>query len=419
MSQYFALIDCNNFFASCERIFRPDLKGRAIVVLSNNDGCVIARSAESKALGVRMGDPFFKIKGFLEQNNVEVFSSNYTLYGDISSRVMRTIGSIVPKIEVYSIDEAFVDFSGMNPKQMEGLAKEIRRKVKQDIGIDVCVGYSTTKTLAKLANYAAKKYPKTGGVVDLTDKERQTRLLSITPVNEVWGVGRRLTKRLNQQGINTAYDLSSSDPAIMARSYSVVLERTIQELNGISCQDLIFEDPTRQQIVFSRGFSKEITSLEEMRQAVSSYAENASERLRAHGLSVKNITVFTNTNRFKNPGVYYNEASCQLDVSTNDTRQIVRNALSCLESIWVEGHKYVKTGIILRELSDGVEQDDLFAESQTEASLKLMGVIDQINKRYGHVINLAAQGKDKDWSMKREKLSPSYTTKWADILRVD
>lgn len=419
MARYFALIDCNNFFASCERLFRPDIRHKPVVVLSNNDGCVIARSAESKALDVKMGDPYFKIKGFLEQNNVEVFSSNYTLYGDISSRVMRTIASLVPQIEVYSIDEAFVDFSGMNKGQMEALAREIRRKVKQDVGIDVCVGYSSTKTLAKLANYAAKKYPKTGGIVDLTDKSRQTRLLSITPINEIWGVGRKLTQRLNQQGIKTAYDLSMSDPTVMARSYSVLLERTIQELNGVPCQELVGEDPTRQQIIYSRGFSKEVESLEEMRQAVSNYAETAAERLRAHKLSVKNITVFTNTNRFKNPGVYYNEASCRLDVATNDTRQIVHSALSCLESIWVEGHKYVKTGIILRDLSDGAEQDDLFTESQTEASLKLMSVIDKINRRYGHVINLATQGKDKDWSMRREKLSPSYTTKWVDILKVD
>lgn len=415
MSYCLALIDCNNFFASCERIFRPDLKRIPIVVLSNNDGCVIARSAESKALGIKMGDPFFKIKRFLEQNEVEVFSSNYTLYGDISSRVMRTIESIVPKIEVYSIDEAFVDMSGMNSDQRKALAHEIKRKVKQDVGIDVCVGYSATKTLAKLANYAAKKYPKSGGIIDLTDPDRQKRLLSITPVGEVWGVGRRLSKQLQEQGIKTAWDLADSDPTIMSRRYSVVFERTIKELLGIACQDMESEEPARKQIIYSRGFGKEVESLEGMKQVVATYAENVAERLRNHKQSVKSITVFTNTNRFKNPFTYYSEASCNLNIRTNDTRKIVHATLMCLEEIWEADKKYVKAGIILRDLSEGAEQDDLFAEHQTEASLKLMSVIDQINKRYGHVISLAAQGKEKEWNMRRDKLSPSYTTKWEDI----
>lgn len=415
MSYCLALIDCNNFFASCERIFRPDLKHTPIVVLSNNDGCVIARSAESKALGIKMGDPFFKIRGFLEQKGVQVFSSNYTLYGDISSRVMRTIESVVPKIEVYSIDEAFVDMSGMNSDQRMTLAKEIKRKVKQDVGIDVCVGYSSTKTLAKLANYAAKKYPQTGGVVDLTDPDRQKRLLSITPVDGVWGVGRRLSKQLQEEGVKTAWDLASSDSAIMSKRYSVVLERTIKELLGIACQDMEGEESARKQIIYSRGFGKEVESLEGMKQVVATYAENVAERLRNHKQSVKNITVFTNTNRFKNPFTYYGEASCNLKTRTNDTRQIVHTALMCLEEIWESDKKYVKAGIILRDLSEGAEQEDLFVPSQSEESLKLMNTIDQLNRRYGHVISLAAQGKEKDWNMRREKLSPSYTTKWEDI----
>lgn len=419
MSYCVALIDCNNFFASCERIFRPDLKYRPIVVLSNNDGCVIARSAESKALGIKMGDPYFKIKGYLEQNKVEVFSSNYTLYGDISSRVMRTIESIVPEIEVYSIDEAFVDMSGMSDDQRKELATEIKFKVKREIGIDVCIGYSSTKTLAKLANYAAKKYPKTGGIVDLTDEARQKRLLQITPLNEVWGVGRRLSEQLTQQGLFTAWDLRVSDPVMMSKRYSVVLERTINELSGAPCQILVNEEPMRKQIIYSRGFGAEVESLEEMKQVVATYAENVAERLRNQKLSVKSITVFTNTNRFKNPGHYYKDASYNLKIRTNDARSIVNGALMCLESIWEQNKQYVKAGVILRDLSEGTEQEDLFTESQTETSLKLMSVIDQLNRRYGHVINLAAQGKDKEWSMRREMLSPSYTTKWNEILRID
>lgn len=280
-------------------------------------------------------------------------------------------------------------------------------------------GYSTTKTLAKLANYAAKKYPKTGGIVDLTNKERQTRLLSITPINEVWGIGRQLSKQLKDQGLMTALDLRESDPTIMARRYSVVVERTIKELSGVSCQEFGVEGLSRQQVIYSRGFSKNVESLEEMRQVVASYAENAAERLRGQKLSTKSIIVFINTNRFKNPNLYYNEASCSLKASTNDTRKLVHTALSCLESIWEKDRQYVKAGIVLRDLSAGTEQEDLFTESQSEASLKLMSTIDALNRRYGHVINLAAQGKDKEWGMRREKLSPSYTTKWAEIMRVE
>lgn len=419
MNPCFALIDCNNFFASCERIFRPDLKYRPIVVLSNNDGCVIARSQESKALGIKMGTPYFQIKAFLEQENVAVFSSNYTLYGDISSRVMRTIASIVPKIEVYSIDEAFVDFSGLTPERCQKLAIEIKETVKRNIGIDVCVGFSSTKTLAKLANNAAKKYPKTGGIVDLTKEITQQKLLKITSIKDIWGIGRRLSECLNEDGVKSAWDLRISDASQMARRYSVVLERTINELAGISCQSLESDVKAKQQIIYSRGFSRTIEHLQEMKRAVATYAEVASARLRSHGLIAKSLTLFINTNRFQNPVLYYNEATCHLAVSSNDTRVFVQQALRCLESIWKPGQHYVKAGIILRSLSEGVEQADLFVESQTDASLKLMHVIDKINQRYGDVMHLGAQGIDQSWQMRRDNLSPSYTTNWKALMRVD
>ncbi len=418
MKSIFALVDCNNFFASCERIFRPDLKAKPIVILSNNDGCVIARSSEAKLLGIKMGEPYFKIRRFLEEKGVTVFSSNYSLYGDISNRVMMIIESMVPKIEVYSIDEAFIDFSGLDQRQSYELASLIKARVKREVGIDVCIGYSSTKTLAKLANYAAKKYPKTHGIVDLTSELRQKRLLQITPLSEVWGIGRRLAQELISEGFKTAWDLQQADSARMGRRYSVVVERTIKELSGVSCQEMVAEEPARQQIIFSRGFGQKVSSYDQMKEVVATYAERAAEKLREKQLFVKNIALFIHTNRFKNPGVYYNESSYHLQVPTNDSRLIVHGALESLATIWEANKEYVKAGIVLRNLSAGDFQKDLFRESQTEESLTLMRTIDQLNRRFGSVINLASQGKDHQWKMRREKLSPSYTTSWEELPRV-
>src|SRR5690554_2745934 len=295
----FALVDCNNFYASCERLFRPDLNGRPIVVLSNNDGCIVARSAEAKALGIKMGAPYFQIQRFLEQQGVEVFSSNYALYADISARVMTTLEEMAPRVEVYSIDEAFLDLTGVDHIiELDCFGRQVRETVGRYTGITVCVGIAPSKTLAKLANHAAKKWHATGGVVDLRDKARQRKLMSLLPVDEVWGVGRKLTQRLQSDGIKTVLDLADAQPKSIRQQYSVVLERTVRELNGESCLDLEEVTPVKQQIVCSRSFGERVTDRGVMREAVSEYAARAAEKLRIEGRTAKRVSLFMRTNRF-------------------------------------------------------------------------------------------------------------------------
>src|SRR5690554_2352753 len=279
--QTFALVDCNNFYASCEKLFRPDLANVPVVVLSNNDGCVVARSKEAKDLGIKMAVPLYQVKDLLQRHNIKTFSSNYALYADISSRVMRVLESLAPQVEVYSIDEAFLDLTGVSSIQsLEAFGQHVKQSVLQWVGIHVCVGIAPTKTLAKLANHAAKKYPATGGVVDLSQRERQQKLLAITPVTDVWGVGRRLGKRLDMMGIKTALDLAKCVPATIRNSFSIVLERTVRELNGESCLDLEELPPTKQQIMCSRSFGSRITTFEQMSEAIAQYTARAAEKLR-------------------------------------------------------------------------------------------------------------------------------------------
>ena len=410
----FALVDCNNFYTSCEKIFRPDLKNKPIIVLSNNDGCVISRSAEAKLLGIKMAAPFYQIKDLVELHNIVLFSSNYCLYGDLSQRVMLTLESLAPKVEVYSIDEAFLDLSHFEFTKLDEYGQHIKNTVMQHTGIGVGVGIAPTKTLAKLANYAAKKYPKTQGVVDLTVTERQQRLMKITPVSEVWGVGYQLTKKLNLLGITTALDLARSDPVMMQRKFSIVLSRTIEELRGVSCLDLEIDSPAKQQIVSSRSFGTKVTELAAMREAVATYAEIAATKLRAEARYTKNVDVFIRSNAFNQDTHYANSAHSKLHTATNDTRIIVRTALNTLDSIWKDGISYVKAGIILSDFYESSAiQPDLFVNIN-QGNTKLMQTMDLINQKYGR-IHLASQGLAKEWQMKRNHLSPKYTTDWASL----
>src|SRR5690554_2212754 len=354
MSQVFALVDCNNFYASCEKLFAPHLKEVPVLVLSNNDGCVVARSKEAKALGIKMGVPVFKIKQLIRQHKVRVFSSNYPLYADMSSRVMSTLEALAPRVEVYSIDEAFLDLSGL--EQLFDLAdfgQQIKAKVDKDTGIQVCVGIAPTKTLAKLANHGAKQYPATGGVVDLTSPVRQQKLMAITSVDEVWGVGRQLTKRLNAMGIKTAFDLAQTDPQLIRSQFSIVLERTVQELNGIACLELEQVPAKKKQIISSRSFGEVVTDLASMRQAVAQHASRAAEKLRAEDQQAKVLTVFIQTNRFKtDQPSYSNSATGQLPDPSNDSRALNRLALQLLQSIWKDGYRYNKAGVMLADFYD-------------------------------------------------------------------
>ncbi|WP_018693811.1 translesion error-prone DNA polymerase V subunit UmuC [Algicola sagamiensis] len=418
----FALVDCNSFYASCERVFRPDLKDRPVVVLSNNDGCIVARSKEVKALGIKMGVPIFKVAEQLRRHNVAIFSSNYALYGDLSARVMQTLESLAPSVEVYSIDEAFLDLTGVEAVEpLDLFGQRIQYTIEQDIGIPVCVGIGPTKTLAKLANYAAKKYTKTGGVVDLTQVKRQQKLLALTPVHEVWGVGRRLSKKLEAIGIQTALQLMNANPKTIRQQFSVVLERTIRELNGESCLDMEAVAPTKQQIICSRSFGEKVTEKQKMREAVSNYVARAAEKLRGEQQYAKALTVFIRTSPYvPNSPHYANSAGTTFSVPIHDTRDMIRAALRLLDHIWRDGFRYAKAGVMLFDFYDrGVYQIDLFRGSSVRSdSRAYMAVIDRINQSgQGHVF-FAAQGIQKGWAMKRNYLSPAYTTRWCDIPRV-
>ncbi|WP_010323161.1 translesion error-prone DNA polymerase V subunit UmuC [Marinobacterium stanieri] len=419
MNPVFALVDCNNFYTSCERRFRPDLAGVPIVVLSNNDGCIISRSAEAKAMGIKMGVPFYQIEPYLTQQGVAVFSSNYALYADMSARVMSILEQESPRVEIYSIDEAFLDLSGIESvATLADFGRQIRTTVQQWTGITVCVGIAPSKTLSKLANHAAKRYPATGGVVDLTSPERQRRLLQLVPVDEVWGVGRRLSKRLHKDGIKTALDLACCHPKTIRQQYSVVLERTVRELNGESCLSLEDVTPTKQQIICSRSFGERITSFQSMREAVCEYTVRAAEKLREEGQTAKRINLFMRTNRH-NPAEpqYMPSLGAELPLPTDDTRDLVAAAIRLLRSSWKDGYRYMKAGIMLTDFYEpGVYQPGLFDDAHTRPNAKaLMSVLDKINHSGKGQVFLAGQGVQKEWRMKRLHVSPAYTTNWRSL----
>ncbi|HCG7257523.1 translesion error-prone DNA polymerase V subunit UmuC [Vibrio alginolyticus] len=418
----FALVDCNNFYASCEKLFRPDLKDTPVVVLSNNDGCVVARSREAKLLGIKMGVPVFQIKAEMQRHGILAFSSNYALYADLSSRVMRTLEEMAPRVEVYSIDEAFLDLTGIESAlSLVEFGQQVRERIGHWIGITVCVGIAPTKTLAKLANHAAKKYPATQGVVDLTNPDRQRRLLALVPVDDVWGVGRRLSKRLNALGITTALDLANASPRAIRDQFSVVLERTVRELNGDSCIELEEIPPAKKQIVCSRSFGVKVTHFELLREAVCEYATRATEKLRKEQQQAKVLTVFIRTSPFKdNEPQYSNSASGELLIPSCDTRDFIELANHLLKRIWKDGFRYAKAGVMLSDFYDlGMFQSGLFDDVSTRSnSQQLMSVLDTINQNGAGKVFFAGQGTKKDWSMKREHLSPAYTTRWDQLPRV-
>ncbi|WP_373273534.1 translesion error-prone DNA polymerase V subunit UmuC [Vibrio parahaemolyticus] len=418
----FALVDCNNFYASCEKLFRPDLKDTPVVVLSNNDGCVVARSREAKLLGIKMGVRVFQIKAEMQRHGILAFSSNYALYADLSSRVMRTLEDMAPRVEVYSIDEAFLDLTGIESAlSLVEFGQQVRERIGHWIGITVCVGIAPTKTLAKLANHAAKKYPATQGVVDLTNPDRQRRLLALVPVDDVWGVGRRLSKRLNALGITTALDLANASPRAIRDQFSVVLERTVRELNGESCIELEEIPPTKKQIVCSRSFGAKVTQFELLREAVCEYATRATEKLRKEQQQAKVMTVFMRTSPFKdNEPQYSNSASGELLIPSCDTRDFIELANHLLKRIWKDGFRYAKAGVMLSDFYDpGMFQPGLFDDVSTRSnSQQLMSVLDIINQSGAGKVFFAGQGTKKDWSMKREHLSPAYTTRWDQLPRV-
>ncbi|MGO0672022.1 Y-family DNA polymerase [Klebsiella michiganensis] len=419
----FALCDVNSFYASCETVFRPDLKGRPVVVLSNNDGCVIARSAEAKPF-VKMGEPYFKQKDMFRRHGIIAFSSNYELYADMSNRVMTTLEELSPRCEIYSIDEAFCDLTGVrNCRDLTDFGREIRETVLRRTHLTVGVGIAQTKTLAKLANHAAKQWQRqTGGVVDLSNLERQRKLMALLPVDEVWGVGRRIRKKLEAMGIKTALQLADTDIRFIRKHFNVVLERTVRELRGESCLGLEEFAPVKQEIVCSRSFGGRITEYHEMRQAICSYASRAAEKLRGEHQYCRFISAFVKTSPFAlNEPYYGNSASVKLLTPTQDSRDIIAAATKCLDAIWKDGHRYQKAGVMLGDFySQGVAQLNLFDDNAPrQNSEKLMEVLDHLNAKDGRgTLYFAGQGIQTTWQMKREMLSPRYTTRYSDLLEV-
>ena len=418
-----ALVDVNNFYASCERVFNPSLAGRPVVVLSNNDGCVVARSAEAKALGIPMGIPLFKIEKEVRQHRIAVFSSNYELYADMSNRVMTILTEFAPGIEIYSIDECFLDLRGLEHINRIAYGQEIRSRIRTWTGLTVCVGIGPSKTLAKFANHCAKKRPEFGGVCDVLTMATDTldRIQGEIDVGEVWGIGPRISKRLREMGITTVKALRDADPKRIRKEFSVVAERTVLELRGTSCLDLEQVAPAKQQIMSSRSFGQPVHTLEELEQAVVTYTSRAAEKLRQQRSSAGALGVFIQTNPFKpDDPQYHPSTTVGLPYSSDDSRALVQAALHGLRRIFEPGFAYKKAGIVLTEIearSDAPQ--DLFAppaENQ-QRSRALMDVLDEINLRHGRErIRLAGEGRPGDgWRMKRERKSPCYTTRWDEI----
>ncbi|EKQ6351882.1 Y-family DNA polymerase [Pseudomonas aeruginosa] len=409
-----ALIDCNSFYASCERVFRPDLLRTPIVVLSNNDGCVIARSAEAKALGIKMGEPYFQIRQKLRQHGILAFSSNYALYGDMSQRVMTILEGMAPVLEVYSIDEAFADLTGM-PGSLEMLGREMRARVLRCTGIPVGVGIAQTKTLAKLANRAAKLWQRqTGGVVDIRQPEKRDRLLQVMDVSEVWGIGRQMTAHLADMNIRTAWDLVQADAWTLRSKFSVVVEKTARELRGTSCLALEEQVPPKQEICCSRMFGKRLHELPPIREAVATYSARACEKLRTQRSLCKKVRISIRTGMF-NPDEpkFAKGIICELPYPTDDTRLITKAASAGLELIYRAGFAFSKAEILLLDLRQrGEFTDDLFVATPPVAAERVMGVMDAINARWGRgTMRPAGVPANPDWGMRREMMSPSYTTR--------
>jgi DNA polymerase V len=413
----YALIDVNNFYTSCETVWRPELIGTPVVVLSNNDGCIISRSAEAKKLNIKMGEPWFKLKDTLARQGVVTFSSNYALYGDMSHRVMSTLEECCPRVDIYSIDEAFADLTGI--RELEKTGRAIRDLIFQRTLLTVGVGIAPTKTLAKLANHAAKIYPQTKGVVDLSSPVRQRKLMERIPVEEVWGVGRRLSKKLNAMGVKSTLDLADSDLSFIRKNFSVVLERTVRELRGEPC--VAFEEypPTKQEIISSRSFGKRTSDYREVREGICTWAARAAEKMRHEHQYCCYVAAFIKSSPHDEYEPYYsNSHGIRLLTPTQDTRDIIAAATRCLDVIWKQGPRYQKAGVMLGDFfSQGVAQLNLFDEfSPRPNGEQLMALMDTQNKK-GNKLWFAGQGISPTWTMKREMLSPAWTTRLSDIPR--
>ena len=418
---FIGLCDCNNFFVSCERVFRPDLEGRPVVVLSNNDGCIIARSNEAKALGIKMGTPLFQARDIIKRENIAVFSSNYQLYGDMSSRVMNILRGSVPNIEVYSIDEAFMDMDTMPIGQMQPFAQQLSRRIRREVGIPVSIGVSPTKTLAKIASKLCKRYPALKGGCLMYRRQDVEKVLSSFPVKDVWGIGRRSAAKLAAMGVQTAIDFYNLPGDTVGDLFTITGLRTWKELHGIGC--IGFEDMPQdsQSVCISRSFSKEMTSLEELDAAVSTFTAKVAEKLRSKGLCAQQLSVFILTNRFREDlPQNYRTGNMLFDIATDDTLEMSKRSSQCLRQIFRSGYGYKKAGVMATRLVPrrGLQQTLLGDPQERSRRQALMETIDAINRVEGnYTVRLASQGMMDQFST-RAMVSRKFTTSWDEIMEI-
>ena len=412
-----ALIDCNSFYVSCERLFNPKIKNTPVVVLSNNDGCVISRSTEAKKLGIKMGEPYFKVKELVKKNNVQIFSSNYSLYGDLSRRVMKVLKGFSDKIEIYSIDEAFIDLSHIKDENIEDYGKKIRERVLKWTGIPTSVGISCTKTLSKVANHVAKKN-KTG-VIFL--KDNIDDVLKNFDISDIWGVGRQLSKLYIKNGINNAYKLKNISNSWVKKSTNVLGAKTVMELRGIPCINLETEETKRKSCCVSRSFGRKVESLNKLKESITTHCLNAAEKIRNDNQTTRSITVFIRTSPFdKNRKYYSNSLTIDLPVATNNSLELVKVAIEGLKKIYKYGYFYQKAGVILSKLSEAGEKNlNLLTPILENKSQTLMKAIDVTNAKYGrNVISVAQAGINNSWKMRREHSSKIDTASFDSLPKI-
>ena len=412
-----ALVDCNSFYVSCERLFNPKIQKKAVVVLSNNDGCVISRSREAKDLGIKMGEPYFKVKDLVKRNKVEVYSSNYALYGDISRRVMKVLKTFSPKVEIYSIDEAFIDLSFIDEKGVEDYGREIRSRVLKWTGIPTSVGIASTKTLSKVANHIAKK--EKAGVIYLNTNIDEK--LKKFPIEDVWGVGKQLSKFYHKNNISNAYDLKNVSNTWVKKGTNVLGAKTAMELRGIPCIDLQIDQEKRKNCCVSRSFGRKVKDLNELEESVITHCLNAAEKIRADDQIAKTITVFIRTSPFdKNKRYYSNSKTIDLAIPTSNSIELIKNAVKALTDIYKYGYAYQKAGIILSGLKDANQNDqNLLTPLLENKSKKLMKAIDYTNTKYGrYAISIAQAGLSKGWKMRREHSSKIDTASFDSLPKI-
>ena len=413
----FGLVDCNNFYASCERAFQPLYIGKPIVVLSNNDGCVIARSNEAKALGIKMGVPAYQIKELVNTHGVTVFSSNYTLYGDMSGRVMSILAGLAPELEIYSIDEAFINLDGI--KEIQSLGVKVVNQVTKGTGIPVSLGIAPTKTLAKLANKFAKKYPAYNRLCIIDTEEKRIKALQLTDIGDVWGIGHRQAAKLEKLEVKTAYDFTQLSGVWVRKNMTVVGERIWKELRGISCIDMESAPPVKKQICTSRSFGKMLTDIDTIAEAIATHASTCAKKLRKQKSYAISLMVFIHTNNFREDlPQYWKNTVVHLPIPTSDTQEIVHYALAGLKNIFMKGYQYKKAGVIITEITNNA-QLGLFDSIDRDKRDRLMQTVDKINGDYLQCVKLAIQGTSREWKLKQEQLSQRYTTDINEIITIN